>query len=179
MSRMDVRMLVTGGAGFIGSHLVDSLMGKGGRVTVLDNLSTGSMDNVAEWIGHPNLTFIKGDCLNREYIHKAMEDCGLVFHLAANPEVRVGAVDTEIDVPTVAAAVVAAYAYREMDEGFARDVCAGVVVGSVSLLVEPYVSKFVEGIIKPEESEKETETETEVLSAAETAALREMALLAR
>lgn len=97
MSRMDVGMLVTGGAGFIGSHLVGSLMRKGGKVRLLDNSSTGSMDNVAHWIGHPNLTFIKGDCLNREDIRKAMKNCGLVFHLAANPEVRVGAVDTEID----------------------------------------------------------------------------------
>ena len=68
MSYMDVGMLVTGGADFIGSHLVDSLMRKGGAVTVLDNLSTGSMDNVAQWIGHPNFTFIKGDCLNRKDI---------------------------------------------------------------------------------------------------------------
>jgi UDP-glucose 4-epimerase len=97
MSYLDVGMLVTGGAGFIGSHLVDSLMGKGGAVTVLDNLSTGSMDNIAHWIGHPDFTLIEGDCLNREDIRKAMKKCGLVFHLAANPEVRVGAVDTEID----------------------------------------------------------------------------------
>ncbi len=97
MSYLDVRMLVTGGAGFIGSHLVDSLMGKGGKVTVLDNLSTGSMDNVAHWIGDPNFTFVEGDCLNRKDIRKAIENRGSVFHLAANPEVRVGAVDTEID----------------------------------------------------------------------------------
>ena len=97
MSYLNVEMLVTGGAGFIGSHLVDSLMRKGGEVTVLDNLSTGSMDNAAHWIGHPNFTFIKGDCLDRKDIRKAMKSCGLVFHLAANPEVRVGAVDTEID----------------------------------------------------------------------------------
>jgi UDP-glucose 4-epimerase len=97
MSCMDVGMLVTGGAGFIGSHLVDSLMRKGGAVTVLDNLSTGSMNNVNEWVKHPDFTFIEGDCLNRKDIRKAMKDCGLVFHLAANPEVRVGAVDTEID----------------------------------------------------------------------------------
>ena len=97
MSYLDVGMLVTGGAGFIGSHLVDSLMRKDGAVTVLDNLSTGSTDNVARWIGHPNFTFIEGDCLNRKDIRKAMKDSELVFHLAANPEVRVGAVDTEID----------------------------------------------------------------------------------
>jgi len=94
---LDVEMLVTGGAGFIGSHLVDSLMKKGGKVRLLDNLSAGSTDNVADWTGHPNFTLIEGDCLNRKDIRKAMKGCGLVFHLAANPEVRVGAVDTEID----------------------------------------------------------------------------------
>jgi UDP-glucose 4-epimerase len=97
MSYLNVEMLVTGGAGFIGSQLVDTLMRKGGKVTVLDNLSTGPMDNVTPWIGHPKFAFVEGDCLNREDINKAMENCGLVFHLAANPEVRVGAVDTKID----------------------------------------------------------------------------------
>ncbi len=97
MSYLDVEMLVTGGAGFIGSHLVDTLMRRGGKVTVLDNLSAGPMDNVTHWIGHPKFAFFEGDCLNREDINKAMENCRLVFHLAANPEVRVGAVDTEID----------------------------------------------------------------------------------
>jgi UDP-glucose 4-epimerase len=96
MSYLDVRMLITGGAGFIGSHVVDSLMEKGGKVMVLDNFSAGSMDNVAKWAGHPDFTIIKGDCLNRKDVRKAMNGCGVVFHLAANPEVRVGALDTEI-----------------------------------------------------------------------------------
>jgi UDP-glucose 4-epimerase len=90
-------MLITGGAGFIGSHLVESLMKRGGKVTVLDNLSTGSMENIAQWDGHPNFTFIKGDCLDHKQLHKAMENCRIVFHLAANPEVRVGAIDTDVD----------------------------------------------------------------------------------
>ena len=97
MNYWDVEMLVTGGAGFIGSHIVDNLMKKGGKVRLLDNLSTGSMDNVAQWIARSDFTFVNGDCLNRKDIREAMKGCGLVFHLAANPEVRVGAVDTEID----------------------------------------------------------------------------------
>ena len=97
MSYLDVGMLVTGGAGFVGSHLVDRLMREGRAVTVLDNLSTGSKDNIVHWIKHPNFTFVEVDCLNRQDIRKAMTHCELVFHLAANPEVRVGAVDTKID----------------------------------------------------------------------------------
>jgi len=97
MSHVDVKVAVTGGAGFIGSHLVDALMKNGGRVTVLDNLSTGLKENIAQWIGHPHFTFINGDCLNRRDVHEAINDCELVFHLAANPEVRIGAVDTKVD----------------------------------------------------------------------------------
>lgn len=97
MSYAGVKSLVTGGAGFIGSHLVDALMKRGGVVTVLDNLSSGLKDNIDHWVGHPNFTFILGDCLNRRDVRRAMESCELVFHLAANPEVRVGPVNTRID----------------------------------------------------------------------------------
>ena len=97
MSSLDVDMLITGGAGFIGSHVVDSLMEKGGKVVILDNLSAGSMDNVARWAGHRDFTVIEGDCLNRKEVRTAMKNCGVVFHLAANPEVQVGALNTEID----------------------------------------------------------------------------------
>jgi UDP-glucose 4-epimerase len=93
----DVKVLVTGGAGFIGSHLVDALMKRGAEVTVLDNLSYGTRDNVARWIGHPNFTFITGDCLRSRDIRRTIDGCELVFHLVANPEVRVGAVDTRVD----------------------------------------------------------------------------------
>lgn len=97
VSYADVRVLVTGGAGFIGSHLVDTLMKKGGKVAVLDNLSAGSKHNIDSWIRHPNFTFIKGDCLNRQKIRNALKNCELIFHLAANSEVRVGVTNTKID----------------------------------------------------------------------------------
>ncbi|MDH5689338.1 MAG: GDP-mannose 4,6-dehydratase, partial [Candidatus Bathyarchaeota archaeon] len=56
------RVLVTGGAGFIGSHLVDVLMERGALVTVLDDLSNGSLENLSRWLRHPGFIFIKGDC---------------------------------------------------------------------------------------------------------------------
>jgi len=90
------RVLVTGGAGFIGSHLVDALMGHGNDVVVLDNLSSGSLRNIARWLGHPNFKFIKGDLLNTQEIVEALYGCQAVFHLAANPEVRVGSVAPEV-----------------------------------------------------------------------------------
>jgi len=97
MDMKDRRFLVTGGAGFVGSHLVDALMRNGATVTVLDNLSYGSKENLGHWIGHPNLTLVIGDCLDLGDIRKAIHKCEVVFHLAANPDVRAGEVDTRID----------------------------------------------------------------------------------
>ncbi|MBS7620354.1 NAD-dependent epimerase/dehydratase family protein [Candidatus Bathyarchaeota archaeon] len=83
-----MRALVTGGAGFIGSHLVDRLLDYGFRVIVFDNFSRGSYHNLKNSLGNPRLKIIEGDLLNIEQVSKALEDCQIVFHLAANPEVR-------------------------------------------------------------------------------------------
>ena len=80
--------LITGGAGFIGSHLVSKLMSRGGEVRVLDNLSAGSLSNIAEWSGARGFEFVKGDLLDVNVISRALRDCDTVYHLAANPEVR-------------------------------------------------------------------------------------------
>ena len=58
---MAQRHLVTGGAGFVGSHLVDRLMERGDEVICLDNYFTGRKDNIREWIGHPNFELIRHD----------------------------------------------------------------------------------------------------------------------
>jgi len=97
MDLKDGRFLVTGGAGFIGSHLVDALMRSSAAVTVLDNLSYGYRENFARWVGHPDFSFVMGDCLNPEDVRKAIQNCDVVFHLAANPDVRAGEVNTKID----------------------------------------------------------------------------------
>jgi len=85
-------ILVTGGAGFIGSHLVDALMKEDSEVCVLDNLSNGSLENVREWLRHSAFRFINGDLLNQTDIKRAVKDCEVVFHLAADPEVRLSSV---------------------------------------------------------------------------------------
>jgi UDP-glucose 4-epimerase len=91
-----MKILITGGAGFIGSHLVDSLMAGGYEVVVLDNLSSGNLKNIAKCMGNPKMKFIKCDLLAIPETTKALEGCEIVFHLAANPEVRLGSVDPSV-----------------------------------------------------------------------------------
>lgn len=85
---MTNRILVTGGAGFIGSHLVDSLVQRGLEVIVFDNLSAGNLTNLNQSRNSPNCHFVEGDLKNSESIRKALRDVEIVYHFAANPEVR-------------------------------------------------------------------------------------------
>jgi len=89
-------VLVTGGAGFIGSHIVDALMTCGAAVRVIDNLSNGTLENIRRWLGNSSFEFIKGDLLNEKDLKSVMDGCEAVFHLAANPEVRLGSSIPEI-----------------------------------------------------------------------------------
>ncbi len=89
-----MKALVTGGAGFIGSHLIDALLKKDYDVACIDNFSSGKM----EFIEHnlDKIELIKGDLLNRDDIKKALKNVDIVFHLAANPDVRLGVENTKI-----------------------------------------------------------------------------------
>ena len=75
------KVLVTGGAGFIGSHLVDALVAAGSDVTVLDNLSTGHLSNLKPI--ENRITFYKGDIRDQDILYKASEYCEIIFHQAA------------------------------------------------------------------------------------------------
>ncbi len=90
------KILVTGGAGFIGSHLVDRLMKDGQDITVFDNLSNGTLMNLQRWLGNNRFRFIKGDLKKPSDIEEAVRGIELAFHLAANPEVRVGETNPSI-----------------------------------------------------------------------------------
>jgi UDP-glucose 4-epimerase len=77
--------LVTGGAGFIGSHLVERLLALGHRVRVVDNLSTGKPENIAAVLG--DIEFLRGDLRDEEMCRRAVRGTELVFHVAALPSV--------------------------------------------------------------------------------------------
>lgn len=78
-----MRILVTGGAGYIGSHLVDRLMEEGHHVFVIDNLFTGKVDNIAHHLGHEQFTFVNEDILHRETMEWLVQQVDLIYHLAA------------------------------------------------------------------------------------------------
>jgi len=86
-------ILVTGGAGFIGSHLVDRLI-ESNRVTVLDNFSSGKMEFIEGHIPDSKFRLVEADLLDRRAVEAALEGIDLVIHLAANPDVKIGAEDT-------------------------------------------------------------------------------------
>lgn len=77
-----LNILITGGAGFIGSHLTDKLLSLGHKVTVLDNLVNGKESNLKEAATSPNFRFIKGDILNQDTCKNATEGIDIVYHLA-------------------------------------------------------------------------------------------------
>ena len=76
-----MRAFITGGAGFIGSHLADALIARGDSVTILDNLSTGSKKNIAHLEG--KITVHEGDIRDKELVDKLVQESDIVFHMAA------------------------------------------------------------------------------------------------
>lgn len=79
----EARALVTGGAGFIGSHLVEKLLEKGYRVQVIDDLSTGSRENISHLEGNSRFELTIDTILNPDIMQKLVASCDIVFHLAA------------------------------------------------------------------------------------------------
>ncbi len=81
------KVVVTGGAGFIGSHLAEKLAGQGCRTIILDNLSTGKMGNIQELLNSDNVEFIRGSVTDLSLLKRLVKDATYVFHLAAIPSV--------------------------------------------------------------------------------------------
>ena len=94
---MDVKFaLVTGGAGFIGSHLADRLVLEGWSVRIVDNFSSGRMENVEHHRGNRRVEILRGDLKSPEEAEEAVRGVDVVFHYAANPEVRLSTTNPDI-----------------------------------------------------------------------------------
>ena len=78
-----MNILITGGAGFIGSHLAEKLLKQGHKIIVLDNLSTGSLDNIKHLRKDPNFSLHIGSILNYELLEELVSQCKIVYHMAA------------------------------------------------------------------------------------------------
>lgn len=78
-----MKTAITGGAGFIGSHLTEYLLAAGDEVAVLDDLSTGSLENLQGVLGHPGFRFVEGTILDRAAVDSVVSGADRVFHLAA------------------------------------------------------------------------------------------------
>jgi UDP-glucose 4-epimerase len=78
-----MRALITGGAGFIGSHLSERLLAEGHQVSVIDDLSTGSFDNIAHLKGRPGFSYTIDTVANEPLMAELVDQCDVVFHLAA------------------------------------------------------------------------------------------------
>jgi UDP-glucose 4-epimerase len=91
------RAFVTGGAGFIGSHVVDRLTRNGADVTIYDNFSTGREEFIRHHFENPRVRIVRADVFDDERLKKEMTACDFVFHLQANADVRGGIQFTRVD----------------------------------------------------------------------------------
>jgi UDP-glucose 4-epimerase len=91
------KSLVTGGAGFIGSYLVDKLMADGNQVTVYDKLVSGTPERIRHHLDKPSFRFVQGDLLEFKALMEAMKGQEIVWHLGANTGIRQGNMNTDLD----------------------------------------------------------------------------------
>ena len=87
-SEVKMRYLITGGAGFIGSHLAESLLCKGHEVCILDDLSTGSMENIRHLKSYSRMHYWIDSIMNKHLLAELVDECEIIFHLAASVGVR-------------------------------------------------------------------------------------------
>lgn len=78
-----MKILITGGAGFIGSHLAEYIVNRGDSVVVMDNLSTGRLDNIRHLLANPGFRFVQDDVRKIAVLESLVADCDIIYHLAA------------------------------------------------------------------------------------------------
>lgn len=138
------KALVTGGAGFIGSHLVDALLSTGCQVTVIDDLSTGSMLNLEHV--KERITFYQDDIRNRNVLNKAAVGCDIIFHLAA-----VVSVPQTVDNPVDSAMVNEMGTLFVLDTARQRNIRRVVIASSCAVYGDdPNLPKHEDMVLKPQ-----------------------------
>ncbi|MEM8863949.1 MAG: NAD-dependent epimerase/dehydratase family protein [Planctomycetota bacterium] len=131
------RYLVTGGAGFIGSHIATALVDRGDRVRVLDNFSTGRRDNLAHLTGKAEVEVIEADVLDQKAVRDAVKDVDVVFHQAA-----LASVPRSVDAPLETHSACATGTLHILDAAQRADVRRVVYAGSSSAYGnEPFTAK--------------------------------------
>ena len=108
-----MKCFVTGGAGFIGSHIVDRLINEGHKVTIFDDLSSGKEDFIKHHLNNDKFNFIKADLIDLTQINNYIKDQDVVYHIAANPDVRMGAQKPNIAKKDIIATYNLLYAMRK------------------------------------------------------------------
>ena len=98
------KYFVTGGAGFIGSHLVDKLIADGNEVTVYDNLISGRKELISPHLGNENCRFVEADLLDSDALKQAMKGHEVIWHLGANTDIPTGNRVTDLDLKNCTAA---------------------------------------------------------------------------
>jgi UDP-glucose 4-epimerase len=115
-SKIPTRYLITGGMGFIGSHLAEALLDRGCQVTVVDNLSTGQFQNIEHLVDRPGFQFAVDNITSEVVIDRLVSECDVIFHLAAAVGVKLVVEDPvqtiEINVMGTEAVLKAALRYR-------------------------------------------------------------------
>jgi len=78
-----VKILITGGAGFIGSHLAEKLLETGNNISIIDNLSTGRFSNIRHLVRNQNFSYTIDSILNHNVLEELIKNCDQIYHLAA------------------------------------------------------------------------------------------------
>jgi UDP-glucose 4-epimerase len=92
-----MKYFITGGAGFIGSHMVDALLQRGEKVTVFDNLTSGKLDYISHHCTDKHFEFIRGDLGDLNRLKEAVGGHDFIFHFASNPDIARGMLETDLD----------------------------------------------------------------------------------
>jgi len=92
-----MKALITGGVGFIGSHLAARLLARGDQVVVYDNLSAGSIDRIESCLSDPRFQFVKGELLDFQQVSHVVKGAEIVFHMASNPDISKSMIQTDLD----------------------------------------------------------------------------------